>query len=251
VRKEDVDENPYHRLHLEGHDHAVRALAARGRTLVSGSYDCTVRIWDIITGACQWTLVGHTQKGMSSPPFTSGIDRVLYFVLVVYSVVLDLSRNQACSGSMDGTVRVWNLRTGTCQHTLTGHTSLVGLLGLSSTSLVSAAADSTLRIWDPDTGALRHTLAAHTGAITCFQHDELKVLSGSSGAVKMWNIRDGSLVRNLLTDITGVWQVAFKGRLCAAATKQVDKTKLHIWDFGGDDNEDDRESEGDEEEEKT
>lgn len=56
----DADENPYHRVHLEGHDHAVRALAARGRTLVSGSYDCTVRIWDTINGTCKWVLVGHT-----------------------------------------------------------------------------------------------------------------------------------------------------------------------------------------------
>jgi WD40 repeat protein len=61
--QEDVDENPYHKLHLEGHEHAVRALAARGRTLVSGSYDSMVRVWDIITGTCKWVLVGHTQKG--------------------------------------------------------------------------------------------------------------------------------------------------------------------------------------------
>jgi F-box and WD-40 domain protein CDC4 len=60
---QDADDNPYHRLFLEGHDHAVRALAARGRTLVSGSYDCTVRVWDLVTGACKWILVGHTQKG--------------------------------------------------------------------------------------------------------------------------------------------------------------------------------------------
>lgn len=213
----DADENPYHRLHLEGHDHAVRALAARGRTLVSGSYDCTVRIWDIITGACRWVLVGHTQK--------------------VYSVVLDLGRNQACSGSMDGTVRVWNLQTGQCQHTLTGHTSLVGLLGLSPSYLVSAAADSTLRIWDPDTGDLRHTLAAHTGAITCFQHDEFKVLSGSDGNLKMWNIRDGAVVRDLLTGITGVWQVVFEGRWCVAASNRNDATVLDVWDFGNEEDE--------------
>lgn len=50
-------------LFLEGHDHAVRALAARGRTLVSGSYDCSVRIWDIVTGQQKWKLVGHVQKG--------------------------------------------------------------------------------------------------------------------------------------------------------------------------------------------
>lgn len=155
----------------------------------------------------------------------------------VYSVVLDLNRNIACSGSMDGTVRIWNLRNGQCQHTLTGHTSLVGLLGLSPSFLVSAAADSTLRIWDPDTGELRHTLAAHAGAITCFQHDEFKVLSGSDGTLKMWNIRDGTVVRDLLTGINGVWQVVFEGRCCVAASNRNATTMLDVWDFGaeGDD----------------
>ncbi|CAK5265138.1 unnamed protein product [Mycena citricolor] len=212
---DDVEDNPYHRLFLEGHEHAVRALAARGRTLVSGSYDCTVRVWDLVTGACKWVLVGHTQK--------------------VYSVVLDLPRQQACSGSMDGTVRIWDLKTGRCAHTLTGHTSLVGLLGLSPRTLVSAAADSTLRVWDPETGALLHTLAAHTGAITCFQHDEFKVLSGSDGTLKMWNLRDGTVTRDLLTGITGVWQVVFEGRWCVAASNQtragVLQTVLDVWDF--------------------
>ena len=156
----------------------------------------------------------------------------------VYSVVLDLNRNIACSGSMDGTVRIWNLRNGQCQHTLTGHTSLVGLLGLSPSYLVSAAADSTLRIWDPDTGELRHALAAHAGAITCFQHDEFKVLSGSDGTLKMWNIRDGTVVRDLLTGINGVWQVVFEGRCCVAASNRNTTTMLDVWDFGteGDDN---------------
>ena len=149
----------------------------------------------------------------------------------MYSVVLDIHRNLACSGSMDGTVRVWNLQTGQCQHTLTGHTSLVGLLGLSPSYLVSAAADSTLRVWNPDTGEHHHTLAAHNGAITCFQHDEFKVLSGSDGTLKMWDIRDGSQVRDLLTGIVGVWQVVFEGRWCVAASNRDDATVLDVWDF--------------------
>jgi F-box and WD-40 domain protein CDC4 len=139
---------------------------------------------------------------------------------------------------MDASVRVWNLQTGECQHVLTGHTSLVGLLGLSPSYLVSAAADSTLRIWDPDTGELRHTLAAHTGAITCFQHDEFKVLSGSDGNLKMWNVRDGTVVRDLLTGITGVWQVVFEGRWVVAASNRNDTTVLDVWDFGLENDED-------------
>ena len=214
-----------------GHDHAVRALAARGRTLVSGSYDCTVRIWDIISGVCKWALVGHTQKGMWERSFIK-IILLSDGLPLVYSVVLDIHRNLACSGSMDGTVRVWNLSTGECQHQLTGHTSLVGLLGLSPSYLVSAAADSTLRVWDPETGELRHTLAAHNGAITCFQHDEFKVLSGSDGTLKMWDIRDGTQVRDLLTGIQGVWQVVFEGRWCICASNRGDSTVLDVWDFG-------------------
>lgn len=178
----------------------------------------------------------------------------------MYSVVLDINRNLACSGSMDGTVRVWNLSTGQCQHILAGHTSLVGLLGLSPSYLVSAAADSTLRVWDPDSGELRHTLAAHSGAITCFQHDEFKVLSGSDGTLKMWDIRDGTQVRDLLTGIVGVWQVVFEGRWCVAASNRMDSTVLDVWDFGNDEDEDwegeppgglyDEESDYDEEEEE-
>ncbi|KAG6336923.1 hypothetical protein ID866_2161 [Astraeus odoratus] len=172
LTEEDVEENPYHKLHLEGHGHAVRALAARGRTLVSGSYDC--------------------MRGFGPP-------------------------SEYCMFGVYGRYR---------------HTSLVGLLGLSPSYLVSAAADSTLRIWDPDTGELRHTLAAHAGAITCFQHDEFKVLSGSDGTLKMWNIREGTVVRDLLTGVSGVWQVVFEGRCCVAASNRNNVTMLDVWDFG-------------------
>jgi F-box and WD-40 domain protein CDC4 len=115
----------------------------------------------------------------------------------------------------------------------------VGLLGLSPSSLVSAAADSTLRIWDPATGQLRHALSGHTGAITCFQHDEFKVLSGSDGTLKMWDVRDGQPVRDLLTGVVGVWQVVFEGRWCVAASNRNEQTMLDVWDFGAEHDDED------------
>ncbi|CCX14312.1 WD40-repeat-containing domain protein [Pyronema domesticum] len=204
--------NPYFLRTLTGHQHSVRAISAHGDTLVSGSYDHTVKVWKISTGEILHTLRGHTQK--------------------VYSVVLDHQRNRCISGSMDNMVKVWSLDTGTVLYTLEGHSQLVGLLDLSHDRLVSAAADSTLRIWDPETGQCKHTLTAHTGAITCFQHDETKVISGSDRTVKMWNIKTGEFVRDLLTDLTGVWQVKFNERRCVAAVQRDQVTYIEVLDFG-------------------
>lgn len=52
----------------------------------------------------------------------------------------------------------------------------------------------------------------------------------------MWDMRDGTVVRDLLTGVTGVWQVVFDGRWCVAASNRMDVTHLDVWDFGGDDN---------------
>ncbi|KAH6886225.1 WD40-repeat-containing domain protein [Thelonectria olida] len=203
---------PYFIRVLSGHTHSVRAISAYGDTLVSGSYDSTVRVWRISTGESLHVLHGHTQK--------------------VYSVVLDHERNRCISGSMDSLVKIWDLATGACLHTLEGHSLLVGLLDLRDERLVSAAADSTLRIWDPETGKCRNTLMAHTGAITCFQHDGRKVISGSEKTVKMWDVRTGECVQDLLNDLSGVWQVKFDERRCVAAVQRDSLTYVEILDFG-------------------
>jgi F-box and WD-40 domain protein CDC4 len=202
------DQCPYFIRILAGHTHSVRAISAHGDTLVSGSYDSTVRVWRISTGEQLHVLHGHAQK--------------------VYSVVLDHKRNHCISGSMDSLVKIWDLNTGTCLHTLEGHSMLVGLLDLRDEKLVSAAADSTLRIWDPETGKCKKTLEAHTGAITCFQHDGRKVISGSEKTVKMWDVETGDCTKDLLTDLSGVWQVKFDQRRCVAAVQRGNLTYVEV-----------------------
>ncbi|KAI0394919.1 WD40 repeat-like protein [Xylariaceae sp. FL0594] len=203
---------PFYVRTLQGHSHSVRALSAHADTLVSGSYDNTVRVWRISTGEVMHVLQGHTQK--------------------VYSVVLDVERNRCISGSMDSFIKIWDLDTGACIHTLEGHSLLVGLLDLQDQRLVSAAADSTLRIWDPESGRCQSTLTAHTGAITCFQHDGRKVVSGSDRTLKLWDTRTGECLEDLLTDLSGVWQVRFDERRCVAAVQRERLTYVEILDFG-------------------
>ena len=201
-------ECPYYVRTLAGHHHSVRAIAAHADTLVSGSYDCSVRVWKISTGETVHRLIGHSQK--------------------VYSVVLDTKRNRCISGSMDNLVKVWSLESGSVLYNLEGHSSLVGLLDLQQDRLVSAAADFTLRIWDPENGHCKSTLSAHTGAITCFQHDGQKVISGSDRTLKMWNVANGEFAKDLLTDLSGVWQVKFNERRCVAAVQRNSLTYIEV-----------------------
>lgn len=189
--------NPWFMHTLAGHSQSVRTLAAHGNRLVSGSYDNTVCIWDIEQGRLLHRMEGHTQK--------------------VYSVVIDPERRRCMSGSMDATVRIWDMETGNCLKILLGHSVLVGLLGLTPNYLVSAAADASLRIWSPESGTCQHVLNGHRAAITCFQHSDDIIISGSEGGLKMWDVRTGRLVRDLITDVSGVWRVAFDRRRCVAA----------------------------------
>lgn len=92
--------NPYFLRKLTGHSQSVRALSGAGNTLVSGSYDHSVRVWKISTGECRWRLQGHTAK--------------------VYSVVYDVEQDRCFSGSMDHCVKVWDLTKGTTLFTLEG-----------------------------------------------------------------------------------------------------------------------------------
>ncbi|EPB92633.1 F-box and WD-40 domain-containing protein CDC4 [Mucor circinelloides 1006PhL] len=202
IHSNNGDMNPYFVHSLIGHRQSVRAIAAHGNTLVSGSYDNTVRVWNIQSGRLVHLMEGHTQK--------------------VYSVVIDAERNRCMSGSMDTSIRIWDLETGECIKKLEGHTVLVGLLGLSNQHLVSAAADSILRVWSPETGVCHHALSGHGNSITCFQHDNYKVISGSEGGLKMWDIQTGRFVRDLITEVDGVWRVAFDGRRCIAAVQKYE-----------------------------
>ncbi|MBM3500950.1 MAG: NACHT domain-containing protein, partial [Armatimonadetes bacterium] len=79
---------------LQGHASGVSAVALTpdGQRAVTGSWDNTVRVWDLNTGTCLRTLQGHT----------SG----------VLAVALTPDGQRAVTGSYDNTVRVWDLGSG-------------------------------------------------------------------------------------------------------------------------------------------
>lgn len=104
--------------------------------LISGSEDCTVRVWNSDPGACLVTLAGHTNT-------VTGVASVTDWVIV--------------SSSGDATLRVWNLHTSSCIQVLRNHTGLVrSVIEVTSKShrwLVSGAADRTVKVWKRETSS--------------------------------------------------------------------------------------------------
>jgi NB-ARC domain/TIR domain/APAF-1 helical domain/WD domain, G-beta repeat len=77
---------------LQGHTSRVSAVAVTpdGRHAVSGSYDTTLRVWDLATGETKTTLQGHTGW--------------------VHAVAVTPDGRHVVSGSDDNTLRVWDLK---------------------------------------------------------------------------------------------------------------------------------------------
>jgi hypothetical protein len=84
---------------LLGHTSGVLSLAFADEKLFSGSFDHTIRVWDVHTGTCLDTLLGHT-------------DTVKCFTFAVGKLI---------SGSRDGHIKVWDLQTLECLYTFRRH----------------------------------------------------------------------------------------------------------------------------------
>lgn len=131
---------------LEGHSDSITCLQVAEDLphptfpiLMTGSWDRSVRIWNLETGQEVGVLRGHTR----------GV-RALQFDAL-----------KLVTGSMDSTLKIWNWRTGECMRTLRGHRDAVICLTYDQQLLISGSADSTLRVWDFGTGE-GYSLRGHT-----------------------------------------------------------------------------------------
>ncbi|ORY84264.1 WD40-repeat-containing domain protein [Protomyces lactucae-debilis] len=162
---------------LRGHTDGVMCVQADDSIIASGSYDGSIKIWDLTSGELLRTLDGHT-RGVNCLQFDDA---------------------KLISGSMDKTLKIWNYRTGECLSTLRGHTEGVLSLHFDKTVLASGSADNTIRVWNFSDGTCT-VLRGHRGWVNAVRvHSACQRLFSASDdtTIKMWNLDTRQCIRTL------------------------------------------------------
>ncbi|KIW63682.1 hypothetical protein PV04_08665 [Phialophora macrospora] len=181
---------------LEAHVDAVTALHLRGKTLVSGSADKTLRQWDLEKGRCVQTLdvlwaAAQASVTTSDPdsqwrPTGRSADTNADFVGAIQCFDAAL----AC-GTADGMVRLWDLRSGQVHRSLVGHTGPVTCLQFDDTHLVTGSLDRSVRIWDLRMGTIFDAYA-YDAPITSMMFDSRHIVcAAGEDVVKVYDKADG------------------------------------------------------------
>jgi len=217
-RKED-DKYGFPKRALKGHSHFVQdvVISSDGQFCLSGSWDGTLRLWDLNTGTTTRRFVGHTKD--------------------VLSVAFSVDNRQIVSGSRDKTIKLWNTL-GECKYTIDqpeGHSEWVSCVRFSPITtnpiIVSGGWDKLVKVFNLTNCKLKNNLVGHTGyvnTVTVSPDGSLCASGGKDGVAMLWDLAEGKrlyaldaqdIIHSLVFSPNRYW-------LCAAT-----QSSIKVWDL--------------------
>lgn len=223
-------------LTMKGHSGDVLSVCAveEGR-VASSSADKMVRVWNLESGVCEHVLRGHSSH-----------------VRAVCDAEGEITKGSSvfgtcvASGSSDKDVRVWELRSGSSTHVLTGHTSQVSsVCAVAGCRVASASFDKTVRVWSLGArgGSCEHVLCGHTQRVNSVcvlwnkHFNQLGVLVSASDdkTLRVWALDSGTQQRVVRTK-KPVLRVAAAGGFRAISSD--DSGTMRLWALSNRDDDD-------------
>jgi WD40 repeat protein len=202
----------------EAHTHGVNCVAfsPNGRRLASASDDGTIKLWDISSAQCLYTLQGG-----------GGL---------VLSVAFSSDGTLLACANRSGTIKLWDIASAQIFRTLQGHEGSVESVAFSpdGTRLASASQDMTIVLWDVASERCLQTLRGHEDSVrsVAFSPDGTRIASaGRDRMIKLWDVSSAQCLNTLRGHRSGVSSVAFSpdGRRLGSAS--TDRT-IKLWDIG-------------------
>jgi WD40 repeat protein len=129
------------------------AVSADGRRAVSGSWDLTVKVWDLENGVELHKLFRHSEAVDTVAVSADGRRALSSSCRDFYS---------SSSKGVSPTVKVWDLENDTELHNFFGHSDVVTAIAVSADGrqAVSGSKDQTVKVWDLEAGKVIATFFA-------------------------------------------------------------------------------------------
>jgi WD40 repeat protein len=194
------------------------AFSPDGKTLATGSFDGSVRLWDLATRRPIGSPLTRNEYGVNSVAFSP-------------------DGKTLASGGWDKSVTLWNVASHRqLGRPLTGHTDVVNSVAFSpdGKTLASGSDDKSMRLWDVASHRqLGRPLTGHTDSVfsVAFSPDGKTLVSGSDDkSVRLWDVASHGLVGSPLTGhIAAISSVAFSPDGKTLASSSDDKS-VRLWD---------------------
>ncbi len=146
---------------------------------MTGSWDGTLRLWDLKKGSTIKRFVSHSRD--------------------VLAVAFSPDNRQIASGGRDKNLKIWNT-VGECKFTVeqNAHTDWVSSVKFYQDTknpiVVSASWDRTIKVWDNTTMTLKHTFVGHKSQINSLDmapKTSYLASGGKDGLAFIWNLVEG------------------------------------------------------------
>lgn len=171
--------------------------------VLCASADSTVQIYNMVDGTQLPSLVGHTDRVISL-----AVSNPFMYADKGTSAGKPALKTLVASGSRDEQLRIWDMDSARCLHSIHAHKSPIWAVGIAvrpngDVIVISTSGDGSMRSWNGKTGKKINNFKGHSDKILSvfimnpLSENPLVLSAGADKKIRVWELLTGAHIRML------------------------------------------------------